>query len=62
MPSARQITEIEQEIAGVHAAIETIRAQKAQASDLDRLLGELARLRAERTRLMLRHTTIVSGK
>jgi hypothetical protein len=62
MPYSRQIADIEQEIAGVCAAIETMRARKRQAADLDRFLVQLARLKAERQRLMMRQSIVPAGK
>jgi hypothetical protein len=53
MPYTGQIADIEQRIEGLRTSLEAVRAQK-ESSKVDSLLGELARLNAERTRLLMR--------
>jgi hypothetical protein len=54
MPYARKIGEIDQAIAELRDAIGAMRRGQTRPGGLERALGELARLRAARTRLMLR--------
>ena len=57
MPYKKQIVEIEREIENLRAVLDTLRQktpQKEELKTLEKLLGELARLNAERTRLLMR--------
>jgi len=48
-----QIAEIELKIENLHTAIEALRTAKASRTEIDQVLSELARVRAERLRRML---------
>ena len=49
-----EIAEIELKIENLHTAIETLRLAKASRTEIDHVLSELARVKAERLRRMLR--------
>ncbi len=54
MPYARRIGEIDQAIGELHAVIHAMRRGKPRPAAIEQALGELARLKAARTRLMMR--------
>ena len=58
MPFRRQISDLDRSISELRASIEAARG--ADGASVEKLLGELARLRSERLRLMERH--FVSSK
>jgi hypothetical protein len=54
MPNREQIVELELKIENLRTAIEGLRVGNATRAEMDRVLSELARVKAERLRLMLR--------
>jgi hypothetical protein len=52
VPFRKRIAEIDRSIAELRASIESLRDQQADQASLEKLLSDLARLRAERLRLM----------
>ena len=60
MPYRRQIAEVEVQIAELLAVLRDSRSSRkiSAASTRDKLLAQLARLNAERTRLMLRQRLV----
>jgi hypothetical protein len=54
MPDRKQIAELDLKIEILRMAIETLRVGNASRTEMDRALSELARVKAERLRLMLR--------
>ena len=58
MPHCKQIAELEFKIENLRSAIESLRTSCATRADIDRALSELARVKAERLRLMLRHVNV----
>ncbi len=60
MPYTKQISEMDRDIEALTAAIAALRRAKGkQPGEIDRLLAEMARLKARRTRFMLRQRLIV---
>jgi hypothetical protein len=49
-----QLVELELKIENLRTAIEALRSANASRTEIDRALSELARVKAERLRLMLR--------
>jgi hypothetical protein len=58
MPNRKQIAELDLKIANLLTAIEALRMDNASRTETDRMLSELARMKAERLRLMLRQVNI----
>ncbi len=60
MPYTKQISEMDRDIEALTAAIAALRRAKGkQPGEIDGLLAEMARLKARRTRFMLRQRLIV---
>lgn len=53
MPNRQKIAHVDRKIESLHAALDAMRGDRKAKGDRDRLLAQLARLKAERTRLML---------
>ena len=58
MPYGKKIAELDLKIENLRIAIEALRAGNARRAELDRALSELAKVKAERLRLMLRQVNL----
>ena len=58
MPNRTRIAELDLKIENLLAAIEALRRGNTDRSEMDRMLSDLARVKAERLRLMLRQINI----
>ena len=58
MPYRTLIADLDLKIENLRTAIEAFRTRNASRAEMDRLLSELARVKADRLRLMLRQVNI----
>jgi hypothetical protein len=58
MPHRKQISELDRKIENLILTIEALRRGKVSPNEIDRALYDLARVKAERLRLMLRQVNL----
>jgi hypothetical protein len=62
MPHRKRIADLDLKIENLRQAIEVLRIHKGSQSQMDRALAELARVKAERLRLMLHQVNLGAGR